>query len=151
MAHFSGSTAHREKRDYHVFPARLENLAIRCVGVVILIIASGCGESQQFVAVPSQLNMESVPKILIHLKAQRFTFIPDTITAKAGTLVRLEITAIDGTHGFQLGAFGINESLEEMETKTVEFYVPKEGTYHFRCSHVCGIGHLGMTGVLIVE
>lgn len=112
---------------------------------------SGCGQSQQFTAVPADVKSDSVPKQTLRVKAERFNFTPDVIRVKMGTLVRLEITSILGSHGFQLGAFGIDESIDENETKRVEFFASKQGEYGFRCSHFCGIGHLGMTGKIIVE
>ncbi len=111
----------------------------------------GCGTSQQFVAIPPDLDRASVPVQVVEMKARRFEFVPEVVNVKAGTLVTLKITALDGTHGFALGAFGIDERIEEGETKTIEFYAPREGEYGFRCSHFCGLGHLGMTGKLIVR
>ncbi len=37
------------------------------------------------------------------------------------------------------------------ETRTVTFYAGKKGEYGFHCSHFCGIGHMGMTGKIIVD
>jgi heme/copper-type cytochrome/quinol oxidase subunit 2 len=119
--------------------------------VVFGVLLVGCSASQQFVAVPAGVNRDTVPKMLIRMTAERFKFVPETITIKEGTLVQLQITASDGDHGFQLGAFGIDERLEENETKTIEFYASKRGEYGFRCSHFCGLGHTGMTGKFIIE
>jgi cytochrome c oxidase subunit II len=110
-----------------------------------------CGESQKFVSVPKDLNMETVPKDTIDVIAKDFEFIPDTIRVKEGTLVTLRLKSIEGTHGFELGAFGIDETLEENIEKIVDFYAAEKGIYSIRCSHFCGIGHLGMTGELIIE
>lgn len=117
----------------------------------LLILLTGCGGSQQFAAVPPDLNRESAARATIEMTAEDFHFTPETLRVKAGTLVTLKITSIDGTHGFNLGAFGIDERLEENKTKSVEFYAGTKGEYGFRCSHFCGLGHLGMTGRLIVE
>ena len=70
---------------------------------------------------------------------------------KSGTLVVLKIKATDGTHGFKLSAFGIDERLDENDPKLIEFYASNKGEYSFRCSHFCGLGHLGMSGTIIVE
>jgi heme/copper-type cytochrome/quinol oxidase subunit 2 len=113
--------------------------------------AMGCGQSQQFAAVPPGVNAESVTRQTYQLKAERFKFTPDVIHVKVGTLVRLEVTSIQGDHGFQLGAFGIDEALDENQTRIVEFYASKQGEYGFRCSHFCGIGHMGMNGKIVVE
>ncbi len=126
-------------------------LNIKYILALALILLTGCGQSQQFMAVPPDARKEDVPRQSIQLKAERFKFTPDVIRVKAGTLVRLEITSVEGTHGFQLGAFGIDERLDENQTKIIEFYASKQGEYGFRCSHFCGIGHMGMTGKVIVE
>jgi cytochrome c oxidase subunit II len=116
-----------------------------------LFLMYACGESQKFVSVPKDLNMGSVPKDTIEVIAKDFEFIPDTIRVKEGTLVTLRLKSIEGTHGFELGAFGIDETLEENIEKIVDFYAAEKGIYGIRCSHFCGIGHLGMTGELVIE
>jgi cytochrome c oxidase subunit 2 len=115
------------------------------------LLLGGCGASQLFEAVPSDVNRSAVPVLSVKLTAHRYEFIPDTVRVPQGTLLKLRITATDGTHGFKLGAFGIDERLEEGVTKEVELYAGRKGVYTFKCSHVCGIGHLGMNGVLLVE
>lgn len=120
-------------------------------GIIFLLCLTGCGTSQQFTAVPPDLNKDTVPQQSIEMTAEHFHFAPEEIRVKVGTLVTVRVTAIDGTHGFKLGAFGIDETIEEGQTKVVEFYAGTKGEYSFKCSHFCGIGHLGMNGKLIVE
>ena len=122
------------------------------IGALILAgLAAGCGASQQFPAVPEDLHRDSVARQTIEMTAEHFHFTPEVLRIKQGTLVTLKIRALDGTHGFKLGAYGIDETIPEQETKTVEFYAGEKGEYGFKCSHFCGIGHLGMTGKVIVE
>jgi cytochrome c oxidase subunit 2 len=123
----------------------------RLILFLALTTAIGCGTTQQFTALPDSIDRNTVPHQTIEMTAEHFHFTPEEIKVKEGTLVTLKITAIDGTHGFALGSFGIDERIEEKETKTVEFYVAKKGEYRFKCSHFCGLGHLGMTGKIIVE
>lgn len=111
----------------------------------------GCGSSQQFTAIPGSVDRDKVPHQTVEMTAEHFHFTSDVVRVKQGTLVTIKVKAIDGTHGFSLGAFGIDERIEENETKTIEFYAGEKGEYGFRCSHFCGIGHLGMTGKVIVE
>jgi heme/copper-type cytochrome/quinol oxidase subunit 2 len=85
------------------------------------------------------------------MTAEHFHFTPEEIHVKRGTLLTLKIKSIDGTHGFKLGEYGIDLTLEEGETNTVEMYLQQAGEFGFRCSHFCGIGHLGMKGKLLVE
>jgi len=111
----------------------------------------GCGASQQFKAVPADINRGAVPAVSVAMTAHRYEFVPDTVHVPQGTLLKLSITSTAGTHGFALGAFGIDERLEEGVTKEIELYAARKGVYTFKCSHICGIGHFGMDGVLIVE
>ena len=119
--------------------------------LVLLTLLAGCGSSRQFVAVPLDLDRDKVPHRIIEMTAQHYRFEPDVLHVNAGTLVTLKITSIDGTHGFELGAYGIDETLDENRTKVVEFYAAEKGEYSFKCSHFCGIGHFGMNGKVIVE
>ncbi len=125
---------------------------LRVVPTTLLILFFiGCGPSQQFAAVPKDLDRSKVFTQSVEIKAKHFDFIPSEIRVKAGTLVRLSITSIDGTHGFRLAEFGIDERLDENETKTIEIFLPTQGEYSFRCSHFCGLGHFGMKGKIVVE
>ena len=118
--------------------------------LILLLQACGCGSAQQFTAIPPDLDRDSVPHQTIDMTAEDFHFTPEELHVAEGTLVTLRITA-DGTHGFSLGAFGIDERLEDGQTTVIEFYAGHKGEYGFRCSHFCGIGHLGMTGTLVIE
>lgn len=124
---------------------------VQCVLTFLLLSYSGCASSKQFVAVPPGLDRQKVPTRTVEMTAERFRFIPDTIRVKAGTLVEIDLKSVNGTHGFELGAFGIDETLSEGESKTIEFFAKEEGQYTFRCSHFCGIGHFGMKGIIIVD
>jgi heme/copper-type cytochrome/quinol oxidase subunit 2 len=119
--------------------------------ILTLLLVLGCGASQQFVAVPPEIDIEKVPKQTVAMTAERFRFLPEVVHVKQGSLVTLTIKAIDGTHAFRLGAFGIDKTIQENETESVAFYASTQGEYGFKCSHFCGIGHLGMTGTIIVE
>lgn len=124
---------------------------IRSLLFSFLLIIDGCGSSQQFATIPPGVDREAVTKQVIDVTAERYKFTPEVVRVKEGTLVTLRIKSIGGTHGFQLSAFGIDERIDENETKLVEFYVSQKGEYSFKCSHFCGFGHLGMKGKIIVE
>ncbi len=128
---------------------KLQSVLIRTALLGALIV--GCGTSQQFTAIPGSIDREKVPHETIDMTAEHFHFTPDEVKVKQGTLVTIRVKSIDGTHGFKLAAFGIDERIEENETRTIEFYAAERGEYSFRCSHFCGIGHLGMTGKILVE
>ena len=126
-------------------------MKIRLMVLCALGVFFGCAASQLFDAVPSKLDKGTVPKDTIEVTAQRYHFTPDVIRVKRGTLVTLKVKSVEGTHGFDLSAFGIDERLDENQVRVIEFYAGKEGEYGFKCSHLCGIGHFGMNGKLVVE
>ncbi len=66
---------------------------------------AGCGPSQQFAAIPADIDQNSVPKKTLEMTAQHFHFTPEEVHVPQGTLVTLKITAIDGTHGFSTRGF----------------------------------------------
>ncbi len=95
---------------------------LRMLGILAVVtVLCGCGESQQFTAIPADLDAKNIPTETIEMSAVRYKFIPDVIRIKQGTLVHLKITAVEGTHGFELGAFGIDERIDENTTKTIDF------------------------------
>ncbi len=117
----------------------------------VLLFLSGCSTSKRFQAIPKELDRSNVPKETVEMTAERYHFAPDELHLKVGTLVQIKVRSINGTHGFKLGDFGIDETIEEGETKVIEFYAQEKGEYRFRCSHFCGIGHFGMRGKVIIE
>ena len=87
----------------------------------------------------------------IQVTAKKYEFSPNPIRVKKGEPVKLIITAIDHDHGFSLEAFHIKQKLKKGEPTTIEFTPDKAGTFPFKCSVFCGMGHGGMKGTLIVE
>ncbi|HZO99323.1 MAG TPA: cupredoxin domain-containing protein [Terriglobia bacterium] len=87
----------------------------------------------------------------IKMTAKKYEFDPNTVTVKKGDHVKLIITALDRDHGFKLEAFGINQKLIKGDPTTIEFTADKAGTFPFKCSEFCGLGHGKMKGKLIVE
>ncbi|MBI1936033.1 cupredoxin domain-containing protein [Candidatus Woesearchaeota archaeon] len=83
--------------------------------------------------------------------AKQFQFNPATIEVNKGDKVRLIVTSIDVPHGFSITEYGINERLDPGKPVTIEFTADKQGTFTAFCSVLCGSGHLGMKGELIVK
>jgi len=83
--------------------------------------------------------------------AKRYKFDPAEIRVKQGDTVRIILAPQDTTHGFMIKEYGINISADKGKTAQVEFLADKTGTFVFRCSHFCGLGHFKMQGKLIVE
>ena len=105
---------------------------------------------------------------VVAMTAKKYEYSPDEIRVKKGTRVQLKIRATDRTHGFKIrlypegmpekGEPGLrmadnqnNFKLEENQERTIDFVAERPGTYVFRCSVFCGMGHRGMSGKIIVE
>jgi cytochrome c oxidase subunit II len=86
----------------------------------------------------------------IRVTAKKYEFSPKVINVKQGEHIKLIITATDHDHGFECGEFHINQLLKKGQPTTIEFTADKPGTFPFRCSHFCGMGHLKMKGQIIV-
>jgi cytochrome c oxidase subunit II len=119
--------------------------------LVLVIWLAGCGGSEKYPQLPADMNLDTVPKQTVAMTAERYTFSPEEVHVKAGTLVTLEVTAVDGTHGISLPDYGIDVSLPEKHPVAVRFYAATKGEHSFSCSHLCGIGHFWMGGKIIVE
>lgn len=85
------------------------------------------------------------------ITARNWEFVPDTIEVNLGDKVELHVESVEGTHGFMLSEFGINERLVPYQDVHVDFIADKRGTFYFSCSVPCGSGHGRMTGQLIVN
>jgi cytochrome c oxidase subunit 2 len=87
----------------------------------------------------------------IDVTVSRYAFSPERIELRAGERVRLNIVSVDGTHGFQVKALGLNAGIPaDGRTVTVELIPTEVGTYEITCSKYCGRGHGRMKGALIV-
>jgi len=85
------------------------------------------------------------------ITAKQWSFSPAMIKVKKGDTVVLKLTSTDVKHGISIPDFGINADIKVGETKIVEFVANKAGTFKFTCNIPCGVGHMGMTGTIIVE
>jgi hypothetical protein len=55
--------------------------------LVPLICLAGCGGSEKYPQLPADVNPDAVPKQTAMMTAERYTFSPQEVHAKAGTLV----------------------------------------------------------------
>lgn len=83
--------------------------------------------------------------------ASQFKFTPETIEVNKGDTVRLAVTSADVSHGISISQFGINKVLNPSETVNIEFVANEVGSFPIVCSIVCGEGHTGMKGTLVVK
>lgn len=87
----------------------------------------------------------------INIFAKQFNFSPNPIRLNLNQPVRLLISSQDVTHGFSVPELGIDEIINPGKETVFEFTPTKKGTFILLCSIVCGTGHTGMRGKLIVE
>ena len=87
----------------------------------------------------------------IKMTVKKYEYSPAEIHVKQGEKVRLLITALDRKHGIELKEFNVKSELEEKKETPVEFVASKAGTFEFKCSVYCGMGHGRVKGKLIVD
>ncbi len=89
--------------------------------------------------------------VRIQVKMKKYTFDPPVIRVKQGDVVELEVSTLDVQHGFSVPALDIREPVPRGRTATVRFRAENRGEFKIQCSILCGPGHDGMQGTLIVE
>ncbi|MFO0784092.1 MAG: Sec-dependent nitrous-oxide reductase [Phycisphaerales bacterium] len=93
-------------------------------------------------------------KVLVKMTAVRSHFVPEQVVVNEGDTVTWRITAMettkDATHGFCIGGYNINLSLEPGEYTEFTFVADKAGTYPYYCTEFCSALHLEMMGYLHV-
>jgi len=91
----------------------------------------------------------------VYMSVVRSHFNPDVIRVKAGDTVHLHLTNVeqahDATHGFCIGSYGINISLEPGEHANATFVADRSGTFPMYCTEFCSALHLEMMGYFLVE
>ena len=133
--------------DFQAKEFNVNRLKMMLIGLTILSAASARTVAQ--VAEDAGTSMRGVHEIQVTLR--KYEFSPASLRVRKGEQVRLIMTAVDHDHGFKLDDFNINQKISKGTTVIVEFTADKAGTFQFRCSNVCGLGHRNMKGTLIVE
>lgn len=91
----------------------------------------------------------------IWMSVLRSHFAPERIDIQKGDHVVWHLTSLertpDATHGFALGGYNINLSLEPGETQTIEFDATQSGTFVYYCTEFCSALHLEMLGYLTIK
>lgn len=117
---------------------------------------------------PKPVSARNASPQVVEVTAKKYEYSPAPIHVKSGANILLEITATDHDHGFSILTVpdGANRGssaglvltspqdcwqLKKGETTTIEFLAQTPGTYAFKCCHVCGLGHRGMKGQLVVD
>jgi cytochrome c oxidase subunit II len=125
----------------------VNRLKMMLIGLTILSAPSAKAVAQ--VAKDAGTGLQGVHEIQVMLR--KYEFSPGSLHVKKGEQVKLVLAAVDHDHGFKLDDFNINQKVPKGATVVVEFTADKAGTFQFRCSSVCGIGHRSMKGTLVVE
>jgi nitrous-oxide reductase len=91
----------------------------------------------------------------VYMSVIRSHFTPDIVRVKEGDMVHFHLTNIeqarDATHGFSIGSYDINVSLEPGKHSNVTIEATRAGVYPFYCTEFCSALHLEMAGYFLVE
>ncbi len=94
-------------------------------------------------------------KVLVKMTALRSHYFPEHVAITEGDTVTWRITALettqDATHGFCIGGYNINLSLEPGKFEEFTFVADKPGTFPFYCTEFCSALHLEMMGYLHIK
>jgi cytochrome c oxidase subunit II len=135
------------QRGFRAKDFNVNRLRMMLIGLTILSAASARTVAQ--VAKDAGTQVRGVHEIQVTLR--KYEFNPGSLRVRKGEQVRLILAAVDHDHGFKLDDFNVNQKVLKGTTVVVEFTADKAGTFQFRCSNVCGLGHRNMKGTLIVE
>jgi heme/copper-type cytochrome/quinol oxidase subunit 2 len=155
-------------KDLHVVAQpRCSMTTLVAGGLLPALVAIGLS-SALFFSHPKAASARNASPQVIEVTAKKYEYSPAPIHVKSGANILLKIIATDHDHGFSIlpvpdGA-GPDSSaglvftspedcwqLKKGETTTIEFLAQTPGTYSFKCCHVCGFGHRGMKGQLVVD
>lgn len=81
------------------------------------------------------------------VRATKYDFNLREIRVNQGDTVEIRLENMKGYHTLKLEGY----NLEAKKNRPITFVATEKGQFAFRCGVVCGNGHDGMTGVLIVE
>ncbi len=88
----------------------------------------------------------------VRVTAKKYHYEPAEIVVAQGEKVRLLVTSADVRHGLKISDFNVSDSnIVRGKDTVLEFVADKPGTHTIKCSHLCGFGHLGMSGKLLVK
>ena len=120
--------------------------------VLVLLPLLGAARPSSLAAQTPTPTPTPMPVREIELKATKYEFAPNKIEVALNTVVRLKVTAADRKHGFEIeGVKDSKTDIEEGTTKVIEYKATKAGTFEFKCSNFCGLGHSRMKGSIVVK
>ena len=89
-------------------------------------------------------------RVIVHVLAQQYSFVPACLTVPAGIPVTFRATSADVVHGFDVAQTNVNAMLVPgfVSTFTTTFNQP--GVYNTPCHEYCSVGHASMWAELRV-
>jgi len=76
--------------------------------------------------------------------APRLLAVDNEVVLPVGKIIKVEVTATDVMHGFNMPSFGVKVNAIPGRNNEVWFKVEKEGLYYGQCTVVCGDQHSEM-------
>ncbi len=98
---------------------------------------------------PDSEAVPEVPLLSFDLRISSSGIEPATIQVNQGSLVALNVTAVEEDHHFGLIALGISRWVSANETFVVRFHANLAGTFTYRCL-ITAPGHVTEEGTLQV-
>jgi len=125
----------------------MNKLVLFIVLMLLSAVISGCNKSSPIGSVVQENGADGVVGAVkeINVKAFQFGYDPDVIKVKKGERVRINIDNSDVLHGIRVPDLGLRGDY------SLEFTADKQGEFAWYCTNMCGQGHMGMKGKLIVE
>ena len=101
-------------------------------------------------ALENDANGQEAETVVINVTAENFKFMPETITVKVGSKVKINFESTLGFHDFVVDEFNVKTTqVNTGGTTTVEFVASKVGTFEYYCS-VGNHRAQGMVGKFVV-
>ena len=108
--------------------------------IALAIFLTGCGRAQHVRT-----------SVRIKVIAHKYGFEPSVIHVTKGEVVELEVSTLDVQHGFEVKGLGLDESVQKGRPAIVTFTPQRKGEYRMNCDIICGPGHDGMEGTIVVD
>ena len=124
------------------------------LGLFLVAVASGCASGPKPLTdadkklAPSGQLVNGVR--VVKVEAKKYEFIPNPIIVRLGEKVRLEVISTDVEHGLAIPAYKIDRKLKPAKLEVIEFTADQGGSFSTHCSVFCGMGHMSMSGELVV-
>ncbi|HQY87025.1 MAG TPA: Sec-dependent nitrous-oxide reductase [Tepidisphaeraceae bacterium] len=102
-----------------------------------------------------RVEREADGKVHVYATVVRSHFTPENVEVEEGDTVVWHLSSMeqapDATHGFCIGGYNINLSIEPGEYTSFEMKATKSGTFPYYCTEFCSALHLEMMGYLQVK